>query len=82
MQNENNNRVPLLDTLIIRKSKYIILDWYQQAINSNRYIHYNSNHSFKVKINVIVEFKSKIKMIYPTLVSKNMNILKIFLKNL
>ena len=71
---ESNNSVPFLDTRVIRQPNNIImLDWYTKPTSSGRYINYNSNHSTKIKINLILGLKTRISRIsHPSLVQNNL----------
>lgn len=69
VEKENENSVPFLDTRIIRnQDNNLLLDWYQKKTNSGRYVHYRSYHDIKMKTNVILALKDRIKKItHPTL---------------
>lgn len=74
---ENNNSVPFLDTLVIRRpDNTLILDWYRKPSSSGRYLHYFSNHPQRQKINMVTGLKNRIQRIsHPTLKEKNMKLL-------
>lgn len=82
IETETNNSVPFLDTKLIRNdNNIIILDWYQKPMCSNRYIHFESNHPMKQKINLVIALRNRIKRIsHHTLLEKNLNLLKNILK--
>lgn len=64
IENETNNRVPFLDTQLIRRpDNTIILDWYIKPTSSGRYMNYNSHHTEKMKINLVLAMKNRIQKI-------------------
>lgn len=75
--------VPFLDTKVCRYDNIIKLDWFKKKTSSNKLIHYQSDHSIKIKINLIKEMKNRIyKICHPTFIEKNMRLLfKILLEN-
>lgn len=74
---DSHNSVPFLDTRVIRTPDGIIkLDWYQKSTNSGRYLHFNSNHPLKHKINLVLALKNRIEKISSnTYYYKNLKIL-------
>lgn len=60
IERESNNSIPFLDILLIRSNNNTIkTDWYQKPTFSERFLNYNSNHSFKQKINIIHNLKNR-----------------------
>ncbi|XP_044760791.1 uncharacterized protein LOC123318241 [Coccinella septempunctata] len=55
--------VPFLDTKAQREDNIIKLKWYRKETHSNKMIHYNSNHSMNMKINVIKQMKKRMSRI-------------------
>lgn len=51
IERESDHRISYLDTLILRKNNYLLLDWYQKPTSSGRIINYYSKHPKKVIIN-------------------------------
>lgn len=83
-EEENERSVPFLDTKVIRRQdNVLILDWYQKKTTSGRYVHYYSYHEMKMKTNVILALKDRIRKIaHPTLYKGALARLKnILLKN-
>lgn len=80
---EKENTVPFLDTKVYRDNNNAIkLDWYTKPTPSNRYIHYQSNHSIKIKINFIRQMKSRIiKICHEDYHEKNLKLLAALLKS-
>lgn len=70
---EKDRSVPFLDTKLIRSSENrIILDWYIKPTSSGRHLNYNSFHTEKIKINLVLALKNRIKRVsHPTLRNKN-----------
>lgn len=60
IEREVDNAVPFLDTLVIREGRSIKTDWYVKPTASGRYINYHSYHSTKMKINVVLNMRSRI----------------------
>lgn len=83
MEEENNNSVPFLDTLLIRSNNKIILDWYQKPTASGRFLNYFSNHPTNQKYNTIIAMKNRIVHISDeTFLHKNLNrLFQLFLNN-
>lgn len=75
VERENDKRVPFLDTQLIRRpDNTIILDWYIKPTSSGRYINYNSHHTEKMKINLVLAMKNRIiKISHPSLRDININ---------
>lgn len=71
---ESNNRIPFLDTLLIKTNdNVIILDWYQKPMSSSRFIHFHSDQPINVKINLVLCLKNRIlKISHPTLHMTNL----------
>ena len=57
---ESQNFINYLDTKLINEDNKIIIDWHQKIIFSGRYILFNSNHSYKQKINIILGLKNRV----------------------
>lgn len=79
IESEDEDRsVPFLDTKVIRTStNMVILDWYKKPTSSGRYVHFESSHPLRQKINLILEMKNRItKISHPTFIEKNLNLLK------
>lgn len=68
--------VPFLDTRVVRVDTRLMVDWYQKPMSSGRYLHYLSYHPLKVKINFIINMKSRVsKICHPTFLDKNLKLL-------
>ena len=80
---EKDRSVPFLDTKLIRNPENkIILDWYIKPTSSGRYLNYNSHHTEKIKINLILALKHRVQRIsHPTLKNKNLDKLLNILSN-
>lgn len=77
IETETDQSVPFLDTLVVRDSNTLVLDWYKKATSSGRCINYLSYHHIKMKINFILEFKRRIKSIcHASFYQKNLTIFK------
>ena len=50
---ENNNQLPFLDILIVRKWGMIFTDIFRKATHCNTYIHYFSYHDESIKLSVL-----------------------------
>ncbi|XP_044755026.1 uncharacterized protein LOC123313980 [Coccinella septempunctata] len=75
--------VPFLDTRVHRSNNIIKLDWFRKDTNSDRFVHYLSDHSIQMKINIITEMKNRIlRLCHPEFIQKNIaKLLKIFIDN-
>lgn len=75
--------VPFLDTRVHRSENIIKLDWFRKDTNSDRFVHYLSDHSIQTKINIITGMKTRIlRLCHPEFLQKNvMKLLKIFIDN-
>lgn len=60
---DDEQAVPFLDTKVIRQNNRVKLKWYRKDTHSNKIIHFNSNHSLNVKINIIKQMKNRINKI-------------------
>ena len=83
-EREVDGRLPFLDMLLIRDDdNNIKTDWYQKRTNSNRYIHYRSNHPINQKINMVTGLKDRVmKLSHKDFHIKNLQKLwDIFLQN-
>lgn len=77
IEKEENGSVPFLDTKVHRKNNTVMLDWYRKNTNSNKFVHYMSNHSLKIKINFIKAMKNRIeKICHKTFLRKNIQTLR------
>lgn len=64
IETEHDQSVPFLDTLVRRNDQNKIqLDWYSKPSSSGRYINFNSYHTTKMKINVILGLRRRIERI-------------------
>ena len=57
---EKNDRLPYLDSIIIRQGRKLILDWYQKPTASGRLINFYSKHPRRIKINTATNFIKRI----------------------
>lgn len=75
IEKEQDRGVPFLDTKLIRDaSNTVLLDWYVKPTHSGRYINYNSHHTEKIKINLVLALKTRIeKLSHPSFKLKNLN---------
>lgn len=61
VENEKDNKVPFLDTELIRcENNSIILNWYQKPTSSGRYINYYSSHPNSHKFNTVIAMKNRV----------------------
>ena len=59
-EEDDNGRVPFLDTQVIRRSdNKVITSWYAKPGSSGRYLHYESFHAERQKINVLLGMKNR-----------------------
>lgn len=74
IEEETNNSVPFLDTKLIRlPDNKIMIDWYIKPTSSQQYINYYSQHSIKIKTNLILTQKLRIQKIsHPSLIKNNL----------
>ncbi|XP_067630033.1 uncharacterized protein [Eurosta solidaginis] len=56
MEVEKNNRLPYLDTLIIKNNNKLYIDWYKKQTASGRLINYNSKHAPNTILNTAKNF--------------------------
>lgn len=76
-ERESKCSVPFLDTLVIREGTTVITDWYRKSMASGRYINYNSFHTTKMKINVVLGLKNRVlRVSNPRFHPANLNKLK------
>ncbi|KAK9882602.1 hypothetical protein WA026_022230 [Henosepilachna vigintioctopunctata] len=60
MEEETDCSVPFMDMKVIREGQTVFTDIYRKPMASSRYIHYLSYHPFRVKINLILNLKTRI----------------------
>ena len=53
---EKDNRLPYLDTIIVKHNNIMKLDWYQKPMASGRLINFYSNHSIQIIRNTATNF--------------------------
>ncbi|KAJ8976939.1 hypothetical protein NQ317_012224 [Molorchus minor] len=78
IENEDEQHsVPFLDTKLIRKEdNTIITSWYTKPGASGRFLHYESYHHQRHKINLVLGMKNRIvRTSHPTLCTQNMHTL-------
>ncbi|KAJ8980862.1 hypothetical protein NQ317_008921 [Molorchus minor] len=78
IENEDEQHsVPFLDTKLIRKKdNTIITSWYMKPGASGRFLHYESYHHQRHKINLVLSMKNRIvRTSHPTLCTQNMHTL-------
>ena len=51
VERENNNKLPYLDTVVIREKSYIKMDWFQKPTSSGRIINFHSKHPKQIIFN-------------------------------
>lgn len=75
--------VPFLDTKVTRHEDTIRLKWYRKKTHSDMMIHYRSNHSINMKVNVIKQMKERVsKICHESYVGEGLrNLEKIFKEN-
>ena len=56
LETEIDDRLPYLDTLVVKRDNIIKLDWYQKPMASGRLINYFSQHPKQVVINTATNF--------------------------
>lgn len=78
---ENDQKLPFLDTLVIRKDdNTIITDWYQKPTFSERFLNFYSQHPFAQKINIINNLKTRAMALSHTVFwEKNLLLIRSFL---
>ncbi|XP_055527629.1 uncharacterized protein LOC129720206 [Wyeomyia smithii] len=60
-ETEENNRLPFLDMLLVRHDdQHISTEWYQKPIASGRFLNYFSAHPPHQKINMAINFISRV----------------------
>ncbi|XP_055526906.1 uncharacterized protein LOC129719536 [Wyeomyia smithii] len=60
-ETEKNNRLPFLDMLLVRHDdQHISTEWYQKPIASGRFLNYFSAHPPHQKINMAINFISRV----------------------
>lgn len=78
---EENNKIPYLNTLVIKEDGFIKLDWYQKNIASGRIINFLSNHPRNQIINTAKNLINTVDSISdPTYKNKNKNKLENILR--
>ncbi|XP_075157504.1 uncharacterized protein LOC142230761 [Haematobia irritans] len=60
MEEENDNKLAYLDTIVIRKENRILLDWYQKDTASGRLVNFHSKHPKSMIINTANNFKNRV----------------------
>lgn len=60
IEEENDNTLPYLDTLVVRNSGKIKVDWYQKPIASGRIINFHSKHPKRMIINTARNFINRV----------------------
>lgn len=60
MEEETNNRLPYLDSVVIRQGHLLKLDWYQKPTASGRIINFNSKHPRRTIINTATNFIKRV----------------------
>lgn len=77
---EDNCKIPFLDILLIREQNVIITDWYHKPTFSERFLNFNSSHSFSHKINIIQNLRNRaVKLSHQKFHSKNLTAIKSYL---
>jgi len=77
IETESNNGVPFLDTKLIREGTLLKTDWYKKSLASGRYIHERSYHPYKMKLNLILNMKTRItKISNHSFLNRNLKILE------
>ncbi|XP_044745172.1 uncharacterized protein LOC123307035 [Coccinella septempunctata] len=79
IEEEANNSLPFLHMRVIREvtteGSTLLTDWYRKQISSSRYIHYKSYHPMSMKINIILNLKTRVTKPSHKCVNKNLRIL-------
>lgn len=60
MEKEMDNRLPYLDSVIIRKDNLLKLDWFQKPMASGRLINFRSKHPRRIIINTATNFITRV----------------------
>lgn len=60
VEEENNNVLPYLDSLVIKQGKKLKLDWYQKPTSSGRLINFHSKHPRSTIINTATNFINRV----------------------
>ncbi|XP_075163350.1 uncharacterized protein LOC142235985 [Haematobia irritans] len=60
MEEENDNKLAYLDTIVIRKENRILLDWYQKDTASGRLVNFHSKHPKSMIINTANNFINRV----------------------
>ncbi|XP_075151039.1 uncharacterized protein LOC142225146 [Haematobia irritans] len=60
MEEENDNKLAYLDTIVIRKENRILLDWYQKDTASRRLVNFHSKHPKSMIINTANNFINRV----------------------
>lgn len=82
IEEEKNQQIPYLDTLVIRNNKRIEVDWYQKDTASGRIINYYSQHPKTIIINTAKNLINRVLTISDTRFhTKNKSKIKHILRN-
>lgn len=75
IEQEQNNSIAFLDILLMRTNENKIkTDWYHKPTFSERFLNFNSQHSYKQKMNIIHNLKHRaLKLSHPDFHEKNLN---------
>ncbi|XP_037826543.1 uncharacterized protein LOC119614495 [Lucilia sericata] len=60
LEKEIDNRLPYLDSIIIRRGNMIKLDWYQKPMASGRLINFYSKHPKRIIMNTATNFITRV----------------------
>ena len=60
IEQENDNRLPYLDTIIVKRNNIMKIDWYQKPTASGRLINYFSKHPKQIIINTAFNFIKRV----------------------
>lgn len=60
LENEVDNKIPFLDTLVIREGNTVHTNWYKKPIASGRLLNYLSSHPNNVKKNIATAFAQRV----------------------
>lgn len=77
VEKEANDKLPYLDSVVIRHGNHLKIDWYQKPTASGRLINFYSKHPRNMKINTATNFIKRVLNISDDMYhSKNINIIR------
>lgn len=82
MEQQVDNSITFLDVKLVKLNNKIITDWHLKPTHSQRYLNFFSDHTMKLKINIIKNlFQRILKLSDPTFHNSNIVKAKLILRN-